>query len=91
MYNNCSYFTQYTHYTKETKDMYKWESGYIKTARAHTAQLLDYDAHQYFLWGGRPQYLTGDYKTAFNKGKQAEVEDRYQHSKQMRWEKQYTF
>ena len=36
-------------------------------------------------------YLTGDYKTAFNKGKQAEVEDRYQHSKQMRWEKQYTF
>jgi ribonucleoside-triphosphate reductase len=36
-------------------------------------------------------YLTGDYKTAFNKGKQAEVEDRYQHSKKMRWEKQYTF
>ena len=36
-------------------------------------------------------YLTGDYKTAFNKGKQAEVEDRYQHSKQMRWNKQYTF
>ena len=36
-------------------------------------------------------YLTGDYNTAFNKGKQAEVEDRYQHSKQMRWEKQYTF
>ena len=36
-------------------------------------------------------YLTGDYKTAFNKGKQAEVEDRYQHSKQMRWEKQYKF
>ena len=55
--------TGYFHdYTKETKDMYKWESGYIKTARAHTAQLLDYDAHQYFLWGGRPQYLTGDYK-----------------------------
>ena len=26
-------------------------------------------------------YLTGDYKTAFNKGKQAEVEDRYVHSK----------
>jgi len=26
-------------------------------------------------------YLTGDYKTAFNKGKQAEVEERYQHSK----------
>ena len=24
--------------------------------------------------------LTGDYKTAFNKGKQAEVEDRYKHS-----------
>lgn len=36
-------------------------------------------------------YLTGDYKTAFNKGKQQEVKDRYQHSKQMRWEKQYTF
>lgn len=29
-------------------------------------------------------YLTGDYKTAFNKGKQAEVEDRYQHSKKLR-------
>ena len=26
-------------------------------------------------------YLTGDYKTAFNKGKQQEVEDRFQHSK----------
>ena len=29
-------------------------------------------------------YLTGDYKTAFNKGKIAEVEDRYQHSKKLR-------
>ncbi len=29
-------------------------------------------------------YLTGDYKTAFNKGKQAEVEDRYKHSKKLR-------
>ena len=29
-------------------------------------------------------YLTGDYKTAFNYGKQKEVEDRYQHSK--KWE-----
>ena len=29
-------------------------------------------------------YLTGDYKTAFNLGKQAEVEDRYQHSKKLR-------
>lgn len=36
-------------------------------------------------------YLTGDYTTAFNKGKQAEVRDRYTHSQQMRWEKQYTF
>ena len=36
-------------------------------------------------------YLTGDYKTAFNKGKQAEVEDRYKHSQKMRWEKQYKF
>jgi len=26
-------------------------------------------------------YLTNDYKTAFNKGKQAEVEDRFQHTK----------
>ena len=26
-------------------------------------------------------YLTGDYKTAFNKGKQAEVEDRVKHKK----------
>ena len=26
-------------------------------------------------------YLTGNYKTAFNKGKQQEVEMRYQHSK----------
>jgi len=29
-------------------------------------------------------YLTGDYKTSFNKGKQAEVEDRYKHSKMLR-------
>lgn len=29
-------------------------------------------------------YLTGDYKTAFNQGKIAEVEDRYKHSKKMR-------
>lgn len=28
-------------------------------------------------------YLTGNYKTAFNKGKQAEVKDRYQHSKRL--------
>lgn len=28
-------------------------------------------------------YLTGDYKTAFNKGKQAEVHDRYQHSNKL--------
>lgn len=28
-------------------------------------------------------YLTGDYKTAFNKGKQQEVEMRYKHSKKM--------
>ena len=28
-------------------------------------------------------YLTGDYKTAFNKGKQAETEDRYKHSNKM--------
>ena len=29
-------------------------------------------------------YLTGDYKTAFNKGKIAEVEDRFQHSKRLK-------
>jgi ribonucleoside-triphosphate reductase len=29
-------------------------------------------------------YLTGNYKTAFNKGKQAETEMRYKHSKQMK-------
>ena len=28
-------------------------------------------------------YLTGDYKTAFNKGKQQETEDRYKHSKKL--------
>ena len=27
------------------------------------------------------RYLTGDYKTAFNKGKQAEVEDRVKHKR----------
>lgn len=33
-------------------------------------------------------YLTGDYKTAFNYGKQKEVEDRYKHSNKMKdWEK----
>ena len=30
------------------------------------------------LWGNK-LYLTGDYKTAFNKGKQAEVVDRVKH------------
>ena len=29
-------------------------------------------------------YLTGDYKTAFNKGKIAEVEDRYKHSQKLK-------
>lgn len=29
-------------------------------------------------------YLTGDYKTAFNYGKQKEVEDRYKHSKKLK-------
>ena len=29
-------------------------------------------------------YLTGDYKSAFNKGKQKEVEDRYKHSNKMK-------
>ena len=28
-------------------------------------------------------YLTGDYKTAFNLGKQAEVKDRFKHSKKL--------
>ena len=28
-------------------------------------------------------YLTGDYKTAFNPGKQKEVEDRFTHSKKI--------
>ena len=28
-------------------------------------------------------YLTGDYKTAFNKGKQHEVEDRFKHSRKL--------
>jgi ribonucleoside-triphosphate reductase (formate) len=33
-------------------------------------------------------YLTGDYKTAFNKGKQAEVKDRFQHSEKLEnWRK----
>jgi len=32
-------------------------------------------------------YLTGDYLTAFNKGKQAEVKDRYVHSKQYQFDK----
>jgi ribonucleoside-triphosphate reductase len=33
-------------------------------------------------------YLTGDYKTAFNWGKQKEVEDRYKHSNKMKdWNK----
>lgn len=30
-------------------------------------------------------YLTGDYLSAFNKGKQEEVKDRYQHSKKMKY------
>ena len=32
-------------------------------------------------------YLTGNYKTAFNKGKQQETEMRYKHSQKLNWEK----
>ena len=32
-------------------------------------------------------YLTGDYKSAFNKGKQQETEMRYKHSQKLKWEK----
>ena len=33
-------------------------------------------------------YLTGDYNSAFNKGKVAETNDRYKHSKQLpNWKK----
>ena len=32
-------------------------------------------------------YLTGDYKSAFNKGKQQETEMRYKHSQKLNWEK----
>lgn len=35
-------------------------------------------------------YLTGDYKSAFNKGKQAEVEDRYKHSNKLRGMRKYS-
>ena len=31
-------------------------------------------------------YLTGDYKSAFNKGKQQETEMRYKHSQKIKWE-----
>ena len=34
-------------------------------------------------------YLTGDYLTAFNKGKQAEVRDRFKHT--TKWNQQYKF
>ena len=34
-------------------------------------------------------YLTGDYLTSFNKGKQAEVRDRFKHSQ--KWDAQYKF
>jgi len=34
-------------------------------------------------------YLTGDYLTSFNKGKQAEVRDRFKHSQ--KWNMQYHF
>lgn len=34
-------------------------------------------------------YLTGNYTTAFNKGKQQEVEMRYKHTKKMQnWKRQ---
>ena len=32
-------------------------------------------------------YLTGDYKTAFNKGKQQEVKMRFQHTKALHMDK----
>lgn len=49
-------------YIKDTKDMYKWEPGLIKTARAAMNKVLERESHEYFYWGGRPQFLTGDYK-----------------------------
>lgn len=36
-------------------------------------------------------YLTGDYTTAFNKGKQQEVQMRVKHDKDKRWAKQYEY
>ncbi len=35
-------------------------------------------------------YLTGNYTTAFNEGKIQEVEDRYKHSRKIRWNRQYS-
>lgn len=48
-------------YTSENKDLYEWESGYIRTAYAHVGSVMDYDTHMYFKYDGKPQFLNGDY------------------------------
>ena len=51
-------------YTKDTKDKFKWESGYIRTAKTDTYQLLEYYTYIYFRDNGKPINVIGDYTAA---------------------------
>ena len=51
-------------YTKDTKDLYTWEPGYIKTAYAEPSELLEYETYVYFRDKGNPVGINGDYTHA---------------------------
>ena len=51
-------------YTKDTKDLYTWESGYIRTAYATPGDLLEYYTNVYFRDNGNPVGIIGDYSHA---------------------------
>lgn len=51
-------------YRNDTKDVYKWEPGYIRTARAKTVDLLEYYATFYFRDNIRREDVSGNNYTA---------------------------
>ena len=51
----------YHTYAKDTKDLYTWESGYIKTAFASPGDMLEYYTNVYFRDNGKTDGITGDY------------------------------
>ena len=56
------------------------DCGYCDEFNDHCPQCGSHNIQQLRRVTG---YLTGDYKSAFNKGKQKEVEDRFKHSKKL--------